>query len=383
MVVKCDCVATKSVITHPVVLTSARMADATDAGHLWPLASATARLLWLRACCAVAEGADVPLSHTTRRAPSSSRCPSDVCVAAVLGDAEHRVAVLGGREGMPRSLGSVYAGSVTRFLGGALRGVVSRVVKAVGYCGGIAVNVDGCTMLASGGGRAGSHAIRKISVVDGSLLHVIGGEGDGPLQFRQPQQLCIAPDGFVFVADYGNNRVQVLTPTLDFHGFIGEGQLERPFAACASADVVVAVSDYVSYRAEHRVSVFDRGDGALLRRFAPGGRADGQLMTSTEVCFMSGVRHVAVVDLGNGRVSVFSVDGEFIRHVGVGVLSGPMGVAASAFDELVVADTGNRCLSSAGDLLATVGDGGFTCVAVHGSTVLATQSFSTNVSVFI
>jgi hypothetical protein len=56
----------------------------------WPLASATARLMWLRACCAVAEGADVPLSHT---AP-------DVCVAAVLGDTLRRVAVLGGREGL-------------------------------------------------------------------------------------------------------------------------------------------------------------------------------------------------------------------------------------------------------------------------------------------
>jgi hypothetical protein len=83
-------------------------------------------------------------------------------------------------------------------------------------------------------------------------------------------------------------------------------------------------------------------------------------------------------------VSVFSVEGEFIRHVGVGVLGGPMGVVASAFDELVVADTGNWCLrvfSSAGDLLATVGDGSFITVAVHGNTVFATQGYSTTVSV--
>jgi tripartite motif-containing protein 2/3/tripartite motif-containing protein 56 len=151
---------------------------------------------------------------------------------------------------------------------------------------------------------------------------------------------------------------------------------------CASADVVVVVSDM----AAHNVSVFDRGDGALLRCFAPDGSGDGQLATSNAVCLMSGDRHVAVADFGNDRVSVFSVDGEFIRHVGVGVLCGPSGVAASAFDELVVADTGNwrlRLFSSTGDLLVTVGDGGFTCVAVHGSTVLATRSFSTNVSVFI
>jgi hypothetical protein len=105
------------------------MAAATigDAGHRWPLASATARLLWLRSLCA-AEGADVPLSHAASSSSSSSRCPPDVCVTAVLGDALHRIAVLGGREGVPRSLGSVYGGSVTRFLGGSLRGVASRVL---------------------------------------------------------------------------------------------------------------------------------------------------------------------------------------------------------------------------------------------------------------
>ncbi len=91
----------------------------------WPLSSDAQRLLWLRSCCAVAEGADVPLSHTV---PDASRCPPDVCVAAVLGDALGRVSVLGGREGMLRSLGSVFGGSVTRFLGGGLRGVVSRVI---------------------------------------------------------------------------------------------------------------------------------------------------------------------------------------------------------------------------------------------------------------
>ena len=94
------------------------MCDDAPPAPAWPLCSSTARLLFLKAVCAVAEGADVPLSHAVPDA--SSRCPPDVCVAAVLGDALRRVAVLGGREGMSRSLGSVYSGAVTRFLGGSL-----------------------------------------------------------------------------------------------------------------------------------------------------------------------------------------------------------------------------------------------------------------------
>jgi hypothetical protein len=351
-------------------------AAATDAGHRWPLASATARLLWLRAVCAVAEGADVPLSHTVSHA--SPCCPPDVCVAAVLGDPLHRVAVLGGREGMPRSLGSVYGGAVTRFLGGALRGVVRRVIDTGvrSHHNGLAVSIDGCTLLVPISAPGGSHAIHELSVADGSRRRVIGCEGDGPLQFRLPCQVHIAPDGFVFVADTGNDRVQVLTPSLDFKCFVGQGRLKGPAGVCANA-VVVVVSEVFS----RRISVFNRGDGALLRRI---GSARGQLGAPCGLCFMSGDRHVAVAERLTDRVSVFSVDGEFIRRVGVGLLKSALGVAASAFDELVVADYGGKCLrvfSSTGDVLATVGQGSYSGVVVHGGSVFARDGSADTVSV--
>jgi hypothetical protein len=50
----------------------------------------------------------------------------------------------------------------------------------------------------------------------------------------------------------------------------------------------------------------------------------------------------------------------------------------SAFDELVVADGGNRCIfvfSDVGELLMTFSDSVFSGVAVHGSTVFA-QDYS-------
>jgi DNA-binding beta-propeller fold protein YncE len=303
-----------------------------------------------------------------------------MCVAAVLGDALRRgVAVLGGREGMPRSLGSVYAGSVTRFLGGSLRGVASRVMDTPGvksFNNGVAVSRDGCTLLVSDL-TGGSNAIHEYNAFDGSRRRVVGSKGDGPLQFVCPCQVCIAPDDFVFVADLLNNRVQVLTPTLDFHSFVGVGQLRGPSGVCANADVVV-VAEYVA----HRISVFNRRDGTLVRQFGrdgSDGSEDVQLRSPYGLCFMPGDRHVAVGDRGKRRVSVFSVDrdGEFIRPVGVGILDGPIGVACSAYDELVVADSRRGRIfvfSDAGELLMTFGDGGFRGVVVHGSTVFAHDS---------
>ncbi len=307
------------------------------------------------------------LSHATL--DDSSRCPPDVCVGAVLGDALHRVSVLGGREGMSRSLGSVYGGSITRFLGGGLRGVRRRTIKtspARPKWSGVAVSRDGSTLLVSDT-LGVSHAIHEFCVLDGSRRRAIGSKGSEPLQFNSPRQVWIASDDFVFVADCNNNRVQVLTPHLDFHCFIGVGELHRPAGVCANDSVVV-----VSEHAGNRISVFNRGDGTVLRRFGSQGPGGGQLQLPRALCFMSSNSHVAVADGSNSRVSVFSVDGELIRHVGVGKLSLPAGVACSASDELVVTD--HKCVtvfSGSGEVLKTMGRGEFRGVAIHGGAIFA------------
>ncbi len=292
----------------------------------------------------------MPLSHPVPDA--SSHCPPGVCVGAVLGDALRRVAVLGG-----------------------LRGVESRVIAMPGVksnSNGVAVSSDSSTLLVSDGS---CHSIREFRVPDGSSLRLIGCVGDGPLQFRNPYQVWVAPDDHVFIADRSNNRVQVLTPALDFHAFVGVGQLSCPVGVCADDDVV-AVSEEFS---AHRISVFSRCDGGLLRRFGSRGSGDGQLQYPAGLCFLSGHRHVAVADTGNHRVSLFSVDGEFIRHVGVGKLKHPSGVACSAFDEIVVADWGHYrvvVFSASGEMLHTMGGGVFTGVAMHGGTIFAQQQFA-------
>jgi hypothetical protein len=67
--------------------------------------------------------------------------------------------------------------------------------------------------------------------------------------------------------------------------------------------------------------------------------------------------------------------------VGVGNLSRPSGVACSAFDEIVVADTGDFCVvfSASGEMLRAMGGDmggdGFSGVAICGGTILL-QAFN-------
>ncbi len=255
-------------------------------------------------------------------------------------------------------------------LADGFRGEKSRDIATPGvnsWSNGAAVSRDGSRLLVSDC-SGGSNAIHEFNMSDGSRVRVIGSRGDGPLQFKGPHQVWVASDDFVFVADCGNNRVQVLTPRLDFHAFVGVGQLVDPSGVCADDDVIL-----VSESNAHRISVFKRGDGALLRRFGSEGSGDGQLKYPRGLCFMSGHRHIAVAEYGVTRVSVFSVEGEFVRHVGVGKRGGAAGVACSAFDELVVAYWGNNLVvfSASGEVLKTMAGSDFTGVAIHGSTIFA------------
>ncbi len=248
---------------------------------------------------------------------------------------------------------------------------------------------DGATLLVADN-CGGSHAVHEFVVASGARRRVVGkkaffggrGAGDGPAQFSHPSQVCVsaADDDCVFVADTGNNRVQVLTPGLDFHGFVGVGQLAHPTGVCANADVVV-----VAERDTHRVTVFNRRDGVMLRRFGSEGSGNGQLKNPHGLCFMHDNRHVAVADCGNSRVSVFSVEGEFVRHVGVGELIDPTGVACSAVGELVVADVSDETVavfSSSGELLKNLGHHWFNSVSVHGGSVFAQDSGNQTCIVF-
>ncbi len=325
----------------------------------------------------------MPASDTVSDASSSSpRCPPAVCVAAVLGDPLHRVIMLVDRDGMPRSLGSVYGGTVTRFLGGGLRGVVSHSIMVpcatTHRISGVAVNHDGLTLLAADGDDGdddgGAVTVVAITVAGRDVLRVTGGRDAEQLRFDFPRHLLYtAADGFMFVAERHRFHPPRVTRELDFHGFVGVGDVHFHVGVCADADVVIVSDGHL-----HRVTVCHRADGSVVTHFGSSGDGDGQLSSPAGVCFVEQRRCVAVADCGNNRVAVFTIDGTFVRHVGVGVLVQPKDVAASAFDELVVADYGNNCIrvfSDVGELLLTLHDGvgALSSVAVHGSTVFGME----------
>ncbi len=323
-------------------------------------------MAFLKALCAVAEGAEVTFTGTAHAAGT----------AAALGDPLRRLCVMGGRVGMARSLGSVNAGSVVRFLGG-FRGKESRRIYMFchTWCNNVAVTRDGNTLLVSSSSR---HVIRVSDVSTGRDSQAIGTYGREPLQFDFPHQLWIAPDGDVFVADTLNHRIQVLTCRLDFRTFIGASQLRYPKGVCADERSV-----YASEVKNHRIAMFRRSDGALLRRFGCHGSGDGELDHPSALCVMGTTRRIAVTDFENHRISVFSTEGVFDRHVSAGELCHPHGIACTETGhELIVTTCGCRrtllVLRDSGELLHKLKASGvyekedvFTSIAMHGDRIFA------------
>jgi hypothetical protein len=308
----------------------------------------TAVFEFLCALCAVAEGADV----RTIDAGAVS------CVPAVLSDAARRLSVFGGRAGMLRSLGSVLGCLITRFLRGSPIKESHRIKMpgVLSISNGIAATREGAVLVSD-------YMNHCLVAVEGSRERVIGTHGTGPLEFIYPRQVWAASDDFVFVADAGNRRVQVLSPCLGFHGFVGDSEhLVYPVGVCADDHAV-----FVSDESAARISVFNRADGAFLRCF-------GSLNTPQGLCFVGNNSRIAVAEYGNSRISVFHVDGTFDRFLGGGVLCWPHSIACTAFDEFVVADSGSRCVfvfNSLGELRNKVGTYSFTGVLVHRGAIFA------------
>ena len=321
------------------------------------------RMAFLHAVCAMAEGA------------AGGAGTDEGCVAAALGDPLRRVCVLGGREGLRRSLGSVYAGSITRFLGG-FRGVVARTLRMVDWdpgaeSGGMALTRDGSALLVT---SKSTDCLYVIDVATGETLRKVGCGGTGPLQFDIPHRVCIADDDCVFIADCGNNRIQMLTPGLDFHGFVGATQLNEPVGVCVKGDFVV-----VSEIKSHRISVFSRVDGALIRRFDSYG---GHRSRPCGLCFVGDTWQLAVADK-HSRVTVFTLEGEFLRSMNQ--LHSPCDVASSGAGELVIVDSNLErvCVWSSGsEVLHSKCMDSFARVAIHGDTVFAQTFFGGRTTVF-
>jgi len=269
--------------------------------------------------------------------------------------------------------------------------VRTYAVKDASHNYGIAVTQDGSRLAVS---NDRTHMITVYDTVSGEETATFGGNGAGPGKFSNPFKLCITPRDSLLVAEHGNQRVQEVTMAGVHIRYIGAGVFGDGVHGIACNGDHIVVTKYGCFT-PNRVLVFNYSTGELLRQFVAHGSGDGHIgQLSTGVRFTPDNQHIIVVDMSNRRLSMFTVSGVFVKHIGVGVLGGGWcDVDFTADGRIIVADWGSCrvCIFAADGAMTSswgkqgTSNGKFknpTALAVSGDKLFVLDDFSARVQVF-
>lgn len=186
----------------------------------------------------------------------------------------------------------------------------------------------------------------------GELLpqKTIGGvEGQEPGQFGWVTDCVQDSQGNYYISEYGElDRVQKFSPSGEYlwgWGSQGDGplQFKRP------QNLAIDERDHlwVVDACNHRISVYDvSGDGPeLLQQWGEPGSAAGQLRYPYDIVLDGD--HVYLCEFGNHRVQKFTRDGKYVGHWGShgrepGELHNPWSIVKDSKNRLHVLDTYNQ-----------------------------------------
>ncbi|MCS6800522.1 MAG: TIGR03663 family protein [Chloroflexota bacterium] len=180
-----------------------------------------------------------------------------------------------------------------------------------------------------------------------------GARGSGAGQLLEPRGIAVDGDGFIYVVDTGNHRVQKFDPSGRVVAQVGrrgtlDGEFTEPWGIAIAPDGTVWVADTWN----HRLQQFT-ADLRFLRKFGEFGESVGQVTGNPGRFY--GPRAIAflddgsllVTDTGNKRIQRFRPDGQFLGAFGgagamLGQFQEPVGIAVAPDGTIFVADTWNR-----------------------------------------
>ena len=155
--------------------------------------------------------------------------------------------------------------------------------------------------------------------LEGKLLRAFGTRGkagEGENEFNQPTDIAFAPNGDIYISDgYGNSRVVCLKPDGSFR-FAWGSKGTRPGEFHYPHNVVIDSKSrvYIADRGNDRIQVFTPG-GRFLTQWQDVGKPFGLFLTPEETLFVAdgnpkGPHRVLVLDLEGRQLAAFGRKGD-------------------------------------------------------------------------
>lgn len=176
---------------------------------------------------------------------------------------------------------------------------------------GIAVDREGFVYVSD----AGNHRIQKFSN-QGKFIKTWGIQGSGPGELNRPMHIDFGPDEHLYVAEYLNDRIQVFDKNGNFIRFIGlktdgKSYFDAPAGVTVDNNGYVYVADFY----HHQIQKFGT-DGSFIASFGKPGRVWlGNLHYPTDVA-LTPDENILIADAYNNRIQKMTPKGTFIAKWG-------------------------------------------------------------------
>ena len=186
-----------------------------------------------------------------------------------------------------------------------------------------------------------AHAVFRFKIeADMRLVAKLGSQGSGRGQFNSPYGLSVSPNGDVFVADFGNKRIQILDDSLHFQRSITHQTMEHPYDIKLTPDEV-----FVLCTVSPCILVFSHA-GEKLRSLVT--RGDGMQIGKAHFFCLDKKQNLLISDNWNHKVRIFSKEGTHLHSIGqpgqqAGMLCFPQGIVLTENQKIVIVSSNINC----------------------------------------
>ena len=191
---------------------------------------------------------------------------------------------------------------------------------------------------------SGNSRVQKFTL-EGEFIAAVGKTGNDQLEFNNSLGVAVSPTSQkIFVVDNVNNRIQILNPDLTFSGSSGnfgihDGEFTDPSdVACDETGNV-----YVADCGNNRIQVFNEKGDYLMQFNRKGSKSDKEVLDTPNSISIDQEGLVYVTELYKKCISVYTHEGAY--QTSFSMESGEVhGIATDDKGVLYISDFENNCL---------------------------------------